>query len=104
VTVVIDKYILDGKRPVRCDDVLAWGRWFETADVHVAETTVDGVRVSTVFLGIGGWRGPPQLFETMIFGGEHDMDQWRYATWEEAVAGHAEAVKLVQAASAPVIV
>ena len=34
----------------------------------------------------------PILFETMIFGGEHDQYQERYATREEAVEGHARAV------------
>ena len=32
--------------------------------------------------------GPPILFETMVFGGEHDQEMERYATWDEAVAGH----------------
>lgn len=86
-----DKYILDGHTPVECDDVLTWGRWFETADRHVAQEERDGVRVSTVFLGLDhrfGGDGPPILFETMIFGGPHDEDQNRYCTWEEAEAGH----------------
>ena len=42
--------------------------------------------------------GPPLLFETMIFGGEHDQFQERYSTWEEAMAGHKKAVELVFAA------
>jgi hypothetical protein len=92
-----DKYILEGKKPKPVDDILEWGKWFETADRHVAQTNLGGdVRVSTVFLGLdhsfGG--GTPMLFETMIFGGEHDQYQERYATWEEAEAGHSQAVKL----------
>ena len=59
-------------------------------DRQIANTVKDGVRVSTIFLGIdhslGG--GPPLLFETMIFGGEHDQDQWRHATYDEAEKGH----------------
>lgn len=52
--------------------------------------TDDGVNVSTVFLTIDHAFGnePPILFESMIFGGEHDGDQDRYHTWDEAVAGH----------------
>lgn len=47
-------------------------------------------RVSTVFLSLDhNWGdGPPILFETMIFGGEHDGYQERYRTWEEAEEGH----------------
>ena len=46
--------------------------------------------VSTVFLGLDHAfdGGTPLLFETMIFGGEHDEYQERYATWDEAEAGH----------------
>jgi hypothetical protein len=50
----------------------------------------EDVSVSTVHLVIDhAWDdGPPLIFETMIFGGEHD--QWcdRYSTEEEAQAGH----------------
>ena len=38
----------------------------------------------------------PILFETMIFGGEHDEYQRRYCTMEEAEAGHAKAVTLAK--------
>lgn len=54
------------------------------------------VWVSTVWLGLNHQYGdgPPLIFETMIFGGENDGEQWRYATEEEAEAGHAAAVVL----------
>jgi hypothetical protein len=26
--------------------------------------------------------------QTMVFGGQYDDRQWRYSTWDEAVAGH----------------
>lgn len=52
------------------------------------------IRVSTVFLCIdhsfGG--GRPILWETMIFGGRHNGNQWRYSSLEEAQQGHIEAV------------
>lgn len=61
------------------------------------------VEVSTVWLGldmtfIGSLEFPPRIkiFETMIFGGDLDLEQWRYTTEEEALAGHAEVCKLVQ--------
>ncbi len=88
-------HILEGKTPKVVDDVIEWAKWFETADRHVAQTELpNGVRVSTVFLGLdhnfGG--GEPILFETMIFGGEHDGCQERYFTWEEAEVGHKQAL------------
>ena len=90
-------YILEGHNPVGVDDIITWGKWFETADRHVAKTAInDEINVSTVFLGLdhsfGG--GPPLLFETMIFGGEHDQYQDRYETWAQAEIGHEKAVVL----------
>jgi hypothetical protein len=48
-------------------NVQTWAKWFESADRVVKKTTLNGVRVSTVFLGIdhGLGRGPRELFETM---------------------------------------
>ena len=60
---------------------------------RVAQTEYGGVEVSTVLLVIDhNWgKGPPLIFETMIFGGEFHQSQWRYSTREEAEAGHVEA-------------
>jgi len=91
-----EHYILDGKK-AKSADLMEWAMWFETADRHVAKTSVnDEVNVSTVFLGLDHsfGSGPPLLFETMIFGGEHDQYQDRYETWDQAEVGHEEAVKL----------
>ncbi len=50
--------------------------------------------ISTVFLsmdhGLAGLIGDetPVLFETMVFGGEHDGYQERYHTYDEAEEGH----------------
>ena len=91
-----DHYILEGKTPVPCD-LMAWARWLESRkDRHVADETRDKVRVSTVFLGLDHQfgDGPPLLFETMIFGGEHDQYQDRCSTWDEAEAMHAKACAL----------
>jgi hypothetical protein len=55
-----------------------------------------------VFLGtdhnLGDYGDAPILYETMIFGGPLDQEQWRYASREEAVAGHATAVELAHGA------
>ena len=92
---ISDKYILDGHTPVICKDIMEWGESMKEHR-HVALLEEAGVRVSTVFLGIDhgfGDGSPPILFETMIFGGEHDDYQMRYSTWEEAEAGHITACK-----------
>ena len=93
-------YILRGHTPVPCADLLAWAQWFENAAARrVAQTKIGGARVSTVFLGIDhrhSGNGPPILFETMIFGGARDGWQERYATWDDAQAGHARAVYMLR--------
>lgn len=92
-----NKFILEGKTPVPAGDLISWGRWFETADRHVAQTEIGEVRISTVFLGLDHsfGSGEPLLFETMIFGGPRDGYQERCSTWEQAEAEHAKAVGLV---------
>ncbi|MHA1592413.1 MAG: hypothetical protein ACTSUP_08080 [Candidatus Heimdallarchaeaceae archaeon] len=86
-----DKYILEGRNAVLCSDLMKWGKWFETANRHVAKTQInDMVKVSTVFLGLNHnfGAGLPILFETMVFGGEFDEEMERYSTWEQAERGH----------------
>ena len=87
-------------------DSIRWARWFERAnkDRILARTEIaEGVRVSTVFLGLDhnfGGDGPPILWETMIFGGPLDGYQERYATSDDAQLGHLEAVKRAREAQA----
>ena len=74
-----------------------WGDFFEKIENRVIKKETIGVEVSTVFIGIDhGFGGPPLWFETIIFGGHHDGYRERYATYEEAEAGHARAVKIVK--------
>jgi len=83
-------YILIGHEAVAEPDVMKWAEWFESADRTVARTETDDVQVSTVFLATDHSFGdpPPILFETMVFGGEHDGDQNRCSTWEESQVMH----------------
>ena len=96
-------YVLKGRTPVALegDDILAWGAAFaDTAARTVAQTVIDDVKVSTMFLGLDhsfSSTGAPILFETMIFGGKHDEYQTRSSTWEEAERDHAAAVAKVEA-------
>lgn len=66
---------------------------------RVAFWQLDDVVVSTVWLGLNhSWlgHGPPIIFETMVFGTTMNETMWRYATEEQALQGHAEAVILVK--------
>ena len=59
---------------------------------------LDRAKRSSVFLGLDHnfmEKGPPIVFETMVFGGPFNHTMWRYATWDEAVKGHEELVKMV---------
>lgn len=90
------KYILDDAGdPIPCADLLQWALWFETAQRHVADDRINGVRVSTVFLGLDHSfsNGPPILYETMIFGGRQDQEQWRYQDSASARRHHRRLVE-----------
>jgi hypothetical protein len=95
------KWILNGKVPEPCSDLMRWADWIEANFFkrHVGDTYLadDAIRISTIFLGIDyNFRdsGPPVTFETMIFGGEHAESIWRYSTWDQAERGHMQAVAL----------
>ena len=92
-------YILDSKgRPKEESDTLKWCQWYETADRTVKKDTIGDVLISTVFLAIDHQfgKGPPILYETMIFGGEHNDHQERYTNEVAALAGHDQAVAMVR--------
>lgn len=93
-------YILDdGGNPVVEPNLLKWAKWFEENDRSLAVHHVGEVMISTVFLGIDHnfyGKGPPLLYETMIFNGKHDQAQWRYATKEDALDGHHQAMMLAR--------
>lgn len=85
-------YKLVGKTPVLCSFEEA-----ARADRKVCLDIFGEITVSTVFLSFDHAFGDskPVLFETMIFGGEHDQYQERYYTYDEAVEGHKLACDLV---------
>jgi len=92
-------YILDeNKNPVKASLFDAFS-WIDKGNNRVVEQTKFGeILVSTVFLAIDHSfykGGNPILFETMIFGGEHDQFQQRYGSWKEAVKGHQQACEMV---------
>ena len=65
----------------------------------VDHTTVGESEVSTVFLGLDHQfgKGPPILWETMVFGGKHNHDQDRCSgSREQAEAMHQKMVNKVK--------
>lgn len=98
-------YVLDANKNSVVASLMEWAEFFEViTNRRVAQDFIGDTHVSTVFLGIDhgfGLSSKPLLFETMVFGGKHDELQWRYAEWDEAVAGHKGAVALVVAAAHP---
>lgn len=99
-------YILDPDHTVRITyDVREWERWYvEFANRRVAADRVGDVGVSTVFLSTDhnfSGTGPPILFETMVFGGEHDQWCSRWYTWDQAETAHRAIVADIAAGREP---
>jgi hypothetical protein len=80
-------------RPITRDE---YGRKMEDWDYkRVARTEIGKVVVSTVWLGLDHnhtGRGPPLIFETMVFGAKEEEHCERYSTQAEALDGHEAAV------------
>jgi hypothetical protein len=89
--------ILNGNTPVPTT-LLRWHAWWLTAALEVARTQVGAVEVATVFVGIDRGRAPapPLVFASRVMRGAHCLYEARYATWDEAEAGHAAMVELVR--------
>lgn len=84
----IGHYDRSGKRIT----LMQWAALFEQLEYRRVRSTMtaSGARVSTVWLGLDhGWGdGPPVIFESMVFLAGKDIDQDRYATEADAIAGH----------------
>lgn len=90
------KAILKGKIVQPIEDLNTWAKWFESSDRSVANDFINGVRISTIFLGLNhGFFGPPLWFETMVFGGRFDGFIDRYQTWSEAEVGHLRVIGMI---------
>lgn len=102
---ILGMYIEVDGEPVLAKSTLTWGAWMEKANRRVAATHIPELdcEVSTVFLGMDHNfarheypDATPILYETMVFGGEYDGNQRRYATRAEALKGHEEVVDEIQ--------
>jgi hypothetical protein len=89
-------YTLVGQTPVEERDLYRWAEWFEHADRVVYRDQIGDIVISTVFLALDHrfcGKGPPLLFETMVFRNGNSKEQWRCATWPEAEKQHKRAVE-----------
>lgn len=68
---------------------------------QVGKNDIGEQQVSTVFLRRDVGYESPLWFETMIFGGEHDQWRDRYATYDEAEAGHKRVVEALKSGQSP---
>jgi hypothetical protein len=112
-------YILVGGK-IKTTDFLTAARWNNDFNNRIVDRTdisnepayPGGDFISTVFLGIDHnfdffydeemqEAHVPILFETMVFGGEHDQRMWRYATYGEAKRGHWQIVDCIRAGLPP---
>lgn len=91
-------YKLDGRTPVPCD-AKEWALGLMSSNRMIKQEEVGECMISTVFLGLDTnhtGKGPPLLFETMIFGPVFDQCQWRYPTYMQAEEMHQRVVATVQ--------
>lgn len=96
-------YYLNEDHSYRPCSLMEWASQLDTLTKtdkkHVADEVIEGVRVSTVWLGLDHnyFGGRPLLFETMVFNAEgSDIYCERYTTWEQAESGHNKAVEWVK--------
>lgn len=93
-------YVLDNdKKVTMAPELIGWALLNSSMESRrVALDVVDGVRVSTVFLTLEHGKdeqGRPLLFETLAQNAEGDEEYLcRFATWDEAVAGHKEVMSM----------
>lgn len=91
-----------------------WAEWMADNSPVIAETMVDDLQVSTIFLGLDNrvfqFFGEPILFETKVLDlskknevlkiGAHPVVLTQtYTTWENARLGHREIVRRFQSTS-----
>jgi hypothetical protein len=93
-------YILNNNNKPIPASIIEAADWLEEGSDRrtVKRDEIGDITVSTVFLGLDhSWTpgGKPVLWETMIFGGEHDQYQERYTSYEDALEGHEKALELV---------
>lgn len=92
-------YILDSNNKPVAKPTLEVAEWLQNNQDRkiIKQEHIGDIFISTVFLGLDHAWGSniPVLWETMIFGGEHDQYQERYTSYEDALEGHKKALTLI---------
>lgn len=85
----------DTKAPVYNVPLDVWAKFMGDVRLRrVAETTIKDAYISTVFRGYS--LDQKNFFETHVFGLPNHSITERYATWDEALAGHYNIVDKVK--------
>lgn len=87
-------YALNGREVECCASFDEWMKRNKWVTTRIAFTRVNEAEVSTIFIATDiRWKQPPELFETMIFGGPYNHCTWKYTTYDAAEEGHNLIVK-----------
>jgi hypothetical protein len=88
----IGYYILDENKNIIKSSYEQWSEFIADFTSRVVkQTDIDeDTRVSTVFLI--GILSTSEVFETMVFGDDDELEVQHYKTWDEALKGHDEMV------------
>lgn len=89
-------YKMDGTPYEGNDPVLQWAKDMEKGNKIKLTLLPDGIRISTVWLGLDHnlGEGRPLIYESMVFDKDRkELDQVRYATIEKALKDHDRLVK-----------
>ena len=100
-------YILKRRKPIPVNDYIQWMKLFSTKKhkVRVRASFINGYYISTVFLGLdhSHSKGPPLLFETMIFSTHKNAIDYHYqtrcTTWRQALKMHQTAKRYIKKAA-----
>jgi hypothetical protein len=105
---------------IRPESMQQWEKWMFNDRLkigvgRIGYETINGWKISTIFLGINhGFGGPQRWFETMIFVDDNrpatievderlsnwrENQQLRYETWQEAERGHAMFCEIIRTGS-----
>ena len=104
----IKHYILDKDYNVVTTDLMTWAKWIgDINNKRVAHDVFPDYHVSTVFLGLDhrfGGKGPPILFETMVFrtiakteDRGADVHMTRHISWADAEKHHKQICDYIDA-------
>lgn len=78
-------------------DMIEWSKAFGSPTRWRMLDKGEVWQVSTVWVGLDAQlTGPPLIFESMAWREGAEVEQWRYATQEEAIEGHRKLINLVR--------